>query len=131
MLKTIITEVDLNKGQSIKTEVVSNKRIPIPFRKIGEGKTMDSLKLLAELTPQEARVIIKLRDNLCVEDNTTFISTFGLTRYQKMEQRKGVNRLKDKDIIKETKRGHFIFNPHFMVPNGDVFKQVEQKYQST
>lgn len=91
---------------------------------------LDSAKILSEMKPQEAKAFIKLRNAMSFEDNTSTCSTVGLTKSQIKSQRTGLNRLKKLDVIKEIKRGEFIFNPYFLVPNGDKFKQIEEKYNS-
>jgi len=129
MSNTILTTVTLEDDEVLEQTKKKKKRIPIRFRKIGEN-IMDSFKILTEMTPQESRAVIKLRNNHCVSDNTTFISTSDMNPYQIKEQRKGINRLKKKNIIKEISRNEFVFNYEFMVPNGDVFHELKKEYDS-
>ena len=133
MSKDIITKIQLSDGEVLHQEVKKKPTIPMPFHKYGlKGYTMgmDAVKMITEMTKPEADVFIKLRDNVLVETNETYISTAGLKRSQQISQRKAINKLKDKNIIKEINRKEYIFNPEFLVPNGNVFEKIKLLYQS-
>ena len=132
MSNTIIMEVSLEDGETINIDKKRKAKIPMRFEKYGlKGYTMgmDAVKMITEMTKPEQKVFILLRDNNISNSNETYITTAGLKRSQQLSQRKAINLLKAKDIIREINTKEYMFNPEFLVPNGDYFKEIKEKYE--
>ncbi len=95
---------------------------------------MDFIKLMTHMTPQELFVIEQIKDNLIqviIEkppakdgkvykdyylENIAFVKMSPLSNADIQKFKTGFKRLSAKNIVRRTKRSHYIFNPSFIVP---------------
>jgi len=123
--ESIITNISLHIAKDdIVTTTVSKKPNKSPsFYKVGKGtknmKGITSIDLLAEIanmTKSEQMAFLTIRDAIHWDnqDGEVYI-TFADT-YSQKKFLEGFKLLETKQLVKRTKRSHYMINPHALIP---------------
>ena len=137
--------INVHVGKDEEVVIGKRKKENKPsFMMVGNGRKnhsldkgtdiMDFIKLMTHMTPQELFVIDQMKDHLLEVDfvkppakdgkiyKETYLTNIALVRMSPLtnaDQQKfktGFKRLSAKDIVRRTKRSHYIFNPSFIIP---------------
>jgi len=95
---------------------------------------IDALEIMAELTPQEFRAIIVLKEDLLKYDdlNDEYFASCHVSYEpklfnptQKNQLNTGFNRLIKRGLLIREKRKHYMFNPSFIIPTNYEKEELE------
>lgn len=121
----IITQVSLN-GDEVLVKQKRKKAIRPNFLMIGNGtmnrhkiKAIDFIRTMTEMTKPELKVISWIT-NATSYDNMLGEVYIPMKKYTPQEERqfqKGYKLLVKKDIVRRTKRSHYMINPNAVIPN--------------
>ena len=116
-------------------EIVVTKRVrnihTDRFTMIGRNESMDSLRILAHMKPQEARVIISVMDNLEYKTNIADLSMARKdeTPTDKVQFSVGYGRLKKLGVLIRISWNVFMVNPKFVLPPVSELEKVKEMWE--
>ena len=116
-------------------EIVVTKRVrnihTDRFTMIGRNESMDSLRILAHMKPQEARVIISVMDNLEYKTNIADLSMARKdeTPTDKVQFSVGYGRLKKLGVLIRISWNVFMVNPKFVLPPVSELEKVNEMWE--
>lgn len=121
-----ITNISLHlaKDEVLNTSITKKPKSP-SFYRIGKGTTnmkgitsIDLLTEMANMTKVESTALLTIRDNITWDnpDGEVYIT---FTSAEKQKQKKfleGFKLLEAKDLVRRTKRSHYMINPKALIP---------------
>ena len=121
---------NLDANEEIVVSKRSRKKHIDKFVMIGRGEGMNSVKILAHMKPQEARVIDMIIDRLEYKTNRADLSLDrkGETPTERVQFSKGYGRLKELGVLIRIKWNVYLVNPLFILPPSECIADVKEDW---
>lgn len=117
--------VYLEKGERLETRKVKIAKSP-SFYKVGKGsmnkdkvESVDLIEELVNMTKPEQLVILTIKNELLWDNPTGEVNIQMSKVFTKCKTKaflKGFKLLNEKDLVRRTKRSHYMINPHALIP---------------
>ena len=125
-MEEIISKNSLIKTKSGDKITITSRSLDVPFYKVGNGNTnqqgtsMNLIQEMAKMSKPELFLISMVEDKLSYysefSTGEVCIDTSDLTSTQKQYITNGYKKLYNKNILRRTRRSHYIINPLLILP---------------
>ena len=128
--KVSITQIALKPNQEAVTVIQDKRKEPVkeilPYHfRIGNGyynqridvMSIDFIDEIEKMSPQELWFLKLLKDNfLNSGTNHSHIINSKLSSAEQQKLKKGYKRMSEKDLVRRTKREHYMLHPDLIIP---------------
>ena len=124
-----VVQIVLKGNESIHKKTVYARKPR--FLQVGDNDSMDTVELLANMKPQEARVIIMMKRNIEYGTNICDLKAdrWLETNTQKVQFSIGLSRLKKLGIVKDVAKKIYMINPDFIQPSSKNYSDCVEKWE--
>ena len=127
---------NIRKGDLVSFDVIKNKKKSywvIPFRPVGktswDKNSMNSLNIISKFSKAELFLLDVIQERIDVKAEVVIKkSDFSLHKQRVITS--AIKSWTTKNLIKRTKREHYLVNPYFLVPDRDFQTSAKENWEA-